>query len=119
MKSKFVLVSLVIVLVSGCSTTKHVDLMPEQLQHKISAGEVISIGDRVKIANRNNEVHEFKVTAITDQKILGEDIEIPINEVVGIETKGFSAGKTAAFAGGTVLLWAIIVAIALGGTIAI
>jgi hypothetical protein len=50
---------------------------------------------------------------------LGDDIEIPIEEVVAIETKEFSAGKTAALAGGTVLLWAIIVAVALGGTLAL
>jgi hypothetical protein len=51
--------------------------------------------------------------------MVGDDIEIPIEEVVAIETKEFSAGKTAALAGGTVLLWAIIVAIALGGTLAL
>lgn len=120
MNSKFVFAFLVIVLMSACSTMKPIEMTPEQLQQKISAGEVVSVGDAVKVATSNNEVYEFKVTAITDQQILGENIEIPINEVVGIETKEFSAGKTvAAVAGGTALLWAILVAITLGGALAV
>jgi hypothetical protein len=79
-------------------------MTPEQVQKKISEGEVIGVGDTVKIATSNGEVYNFKVTAVTNQQILGDE---------------FSAGKTAALAGGTVLLWAIIVAVALGGTLAL
>jgi hypothetical protein len=49
---------------------------------KISEGEVIGVGDTVKIATSNGEVYNFKVTAVTNQQILGDDIEIPIEEVV-------------------------------------
>jgi hypothetical protein len=119
MYSRFVSVFLCILLASGCSTVTPVEMTPEQVQKKISEGEVIGVGDTVKIATSNGEVYNFKVTAVTNQQILGDDIEIPIEEVVAIETKEFSAGKTAALAGGTVLLWAIIVAIALGGTLAL
>jgi capsular polysaccharide biosynthesis protein len=115
MYSRFVSVFLCILLASGCSTVTPVEMTPEQVQKKISIG----VGDTVKIATSNGEVYNFKVTAVTNQQILGDDIEIPIEEVVAIETKEFSAGKTAALAGGTVLLWAIIVAVALGGTLAL
>lgn len=119
MYSKFVTVFLFILLASGCSTVTPVEMTPEQVQQKISEGEVIGVGDTVKVVTSNGDVYNFKVTAVTNQQILGNDIEIPIEEVVAIETKEFSAGKTAALAGGTVVLWAIIVAVVLGGTLAL
>ena len=119
MFGKFISVSLVILLMSGCSTVKPVEMTPEQVQQKISAGELIAVGDKVKVATTDDEVYDFKVTAVTNQQILGDEIKIPIDKVVAIETKRFSAGKTAALAGGTVVLWAIIVAVALGGTLAL
>lgn len=119
MFGKLVSVFLVILLMSGCSTVTPVEMTPEQVQQKISTGEVIAVGDAVKVATSNGEIYNFKVTAITSQQILGDEVEIPIEEVVAIETREFSAGKTAALAGGTVLLWGIIVAVALGGSLAL
>ena len=119
MLGKFISVSLVILLMTGCSTVKPVEMTQEEVQQKISAGELIAVGDNVKVATTDGEVYDFKVTNVTNQQILGDDVEIPIGEVVAIETKEFSVGKTAALAGGTVVLWAIIVAVALGGTLAL
>ena len=113
---------LVLFLVGGCSTMKPIDMSPEEVQEKISAGEVLGVGDDVKLTTRDNAVHEFKVTSITDEQVLGDNIEIPIDDIVGIETKQFSAGRTvgaAAAAGGTVLLWIIIGALAFGGSLAL
>ncbi len=119
MHGKIVSVVLIILIVSGCSTMKPVEMPPDRVQQKISAGEVLSIGDKVKIATRDGEVHQFKVTEINDQQIQGDGIEIPIDEIVAVETKEFSLGKTAALTSGTVVLWALIVAAALGGTVAL
>ena len=119
MYGKLVSVFLLILLATGCSTLKPVEMTPQQLQQRISAGELISVGDTVKIATSKGEVHNFEVTDITDEQIRGDDIDIPIDEVVAVETREFSAGKTAALAGGTVAGWAILVAIALGGTLAL
>ena len=119
MFGKVMCVFLVILMMSGCSTVKPVEMTPEQVQQKISAGELIAIGDKIKVATTDGEVYDFKVTAVTNQQILGDEIKIPIDEVVAIETREFSAGKTAALAGGTVVLWAIIVAVALGGALAL
>ena len=119
MFGRFISVFLFILLASGCSTTKPVEMTPQEVQQKISAGELIAVGDKVKIATADGEVHEFEVTAVTSEQIQGDDIAIPIDDVVAIETKEFSAGKTAALAGGTVVVWAIIVAVLLGGTLAL
>ena len=119
MFSKFISAFLVMLLVSGCSTVKPVEMTPDQVQQKVSAGELIAVGDKVRVATSTGEVYDFKVTAVTNQQILGDGIQIPIEDVVAIETREFSVGKTAALAGGTVLLWAVIVAVALGGTLAL
>jgi hypothetical protein len=39
-----------ILLVTGCTSMKPVELSPDQLQDRISAGEVIHEGDTVRIA---------------------------------------------------------------------
>jgi hypothetical protein len=119
MFSKIVSVVLIILVTSGCSTVSPVEMTPEQVQQKISAGELIAVGDTIKVATSEGEVYDFKVTAVTNQQILGDEVEIPIEDIVAIETKEFSVGKTAALAGGTVVLWAIIVAVALGGSLAL
>ncbi len=117
MFSKFVSRFFVIFLVSGCSTLSPVEMTPEQVQEKISEGEVIRVGDTVRIATTDGEIHKLKVTAVTAQQIVGDDINIAIDDIVAVETPEFSAGKTAALAGGAVLMWAVIVAVALGGTL--
>ena len=101
----------------GCSTLSHVEMTPEQVQEKISEGEVIRVGDTVRITTTDGEILKFKVTAVTAQQIVGDDINIAIDDIVTVETREFSVGKTAALAGGTVLIWAVIMAAALGGTL--
>lgn len=112
-----VVVVMAVALVCGCSTMKPVEMPPEQVQQRISEGEIVEVGDTIKIATADDAVYKFKVTELTDLMIGGDGVDIPIDQVVAIETKEFSLGKTAAFAGGATVVWAIIVAAALGGTI--
>lgn len=108
---------LICLLTAGCSTLKPVEMPPDEVQRQISAGDLIAFGDTVKVATSDGDVTRFRVTGITDALILGDGVEVPIDEVVAVETKAFSVGKTAALAGGTVVLWAVIAAIVLGGTL--
>ena len=119
MFGKLICALLSILLMAACSTVKPIEMTPEQVQQKISAGEIVAVGDKVRVATSDGEVYNFKVTALTTQQIMGDEIKIPIDEVVAIGTREFSAGKTTALAGGTVVLWAIIVAVALGGSLAL
>ncbi len=119
MHGKIVSALLIILMVSGCTSMKPVEMSPDQVQQKIAAGEVLGVGDKVKIATSDDQIHKFKVTEVTDQKVRGDGIEVPIDEIVAVETKKFSLGKTAALTSGTVVLWAFIVAAALGGTVAL
>ena len=115
MKTLFIIV--VAASTFGCSTISPVEMTPEQVQEKISEGEVIRVGDTVRIATTDGEIHKFKVTAVTAQQIVGDDINIAIDDIVAVETREFSAGKTIGLAYGTALMLAVIMAVALGGTI--
>lgn len=112
-------VFLVILLMSGCSSVSPVEMTPEQIQEKISEGNIIRVGDTVSLSTKDGDTHTFEVTAVTQEQIAGEGVAIAIDDIIAVETREFSAGKTAALAGGAVLMWAIIVAVALGGTLAL
>ena len=104
---KLIPVLIATLVASGCTTLKPVEMSPEQLHGRISTGEVIQVGDTVKIATADGEKYKFKVTSITADHVSGKDIEIPIPDILAVQTREFSGGKTAALAGGAALLYAI------------
>lgn len=110
---KIILPIIVIFAVCGCSTLKPIDMSPEQLHDQISRGEIVKAGDSVRIVTIDGETHKFRVTAITSDQISGKDTTIPIANIVALETRVFSGGKTAALtAGSVVLLYVIAAAVA-------
>ncbi len=109
---KLISTIIVILVASGCSTLKPVEMSPEQLHERISMGEIIQVSDSVRIVTTDGDNHKFKVTAITADHITGKDIEILSPDIVAVETREFSGGKTAALAGSAVLLYAIVAAVA-------
>ena len=117
MDMKLILTLTAIIVVTGCTTLKPVELSPEQLHDRIYAGEVIHEGDSVKIITSDGKHHRFKVTAITDQSVVGKEIQLPIVDIVAVETKEFSGGKTAALAGGSYIVLAAIIIVGLGASL--
>ena len=99
---------LMLLIASGCTTSKPIELAPEQLQERISTEDIIQVGDNVNIVTSDGVSHKFKVTAITENHILGKDIEIPIMDIIALETRAFSGGKTSLLVGGTVL-WMVFI----------
>ncbi len=98
---------------SSCTTLKPVEMPPAQLHRTISAGGIIDVGDSVKIVTADGAIHKIRVSAVTADHITGNDIELPIADIVAVETREFSGGKTTALAAGSaVLLYAIAAAIA-------
>ncbi|MDH3752045.1 MAG: hypothetical protein OEU40_15780 [Gammaproteobacteria bacterium] len=99
---------LVILVASGCTTLKPAEMSLEQLHEQIFAGNIIEVGDSVKIVTADGAIHKFKVSAITANRITGKDIELPIADIVAVETREFSRGKTTALAAvGVVLAYVI------------
>ncbi len=110
---KFVSMMMIILLASGCTTLKPVEMSPEQLHEQISTGDVIKVGDSVKVVTADGAISKFKITAITAEHISGKDTELRIEDIVAVETREFSGGKTTALAvGGVVVLYGILGAVA-------
>ena len=106
---------IVLLICFGCSSLKPVKAPPEQLHERISAGEIVRPGDDVRIITTDGKYHEFHVTAVTadtisGKKTWGKKTAVQIADVVTVEVRGFSGGKTTLLAGGTVLFVMLIIA---------
>lgn len=101
---KLILLIIVIVLGSGCTSLTPVEMSPEQLHERIAVGDVVQVGSSVRIVTADGIDHKFKVTAISDERILGKDVEVNITDIVALETREFSAGKTTVLAGSSALV---------------
>jgi hypothetical protein len=99
-----------ILFVGGCTTLKPVEMSPELLQQHISEGEVFEVGDYAKIVTTDGVIHKFKVTGVSADEILGKGVEVPISDIVAVETREFSGGKTTALAVGSAAILYIIAA---------
>jgi len=98
---KYLTIVLMLLIASGCTTLKTVELEPEQLHEQISTGNIIQVGDKVQVVTSDGMRHEFKVKAITENRIVGKDIDIPIMDIVALEIRIPDDKKTAGlFMGG-------------------
>jgi hypothetical protein len=88
---------------SGCTSLKPIELSPEQLQNRIATEDIVKVGEIVKVVTSDGKTREFKVTEIREDHILGKDVDIPIKDIIALETREFSGGKTVALVGGTTL----------------
>jgi len=116
---RLISILLVLLVASACTSMKAVEMSPEQLQQKVSAGEIIKVGDSVQITTSDGRTDKFKVTAITADLVSGKNIQIPVTDILAVQTREFSGGKTTALtAGGLGLLYIIGGAIVAGAALA-
>ena len=105
---------------AGCTSLQTAEIPPNELHTQIRAGELISIGDRILVVTADGSEHKFKVTELDDTSIHGKDEIIRIDDIVALQTRELSAGKTALLAGGVgVGVYALFLAalIAAGGAL--
>jgi hypothetical protein len=88
---------------AACTTLRPIEGTPFDLQQHIAAGELLKSGDRVKIGTSDGQTHEFAVTAIHDGVIEGKNVALPIANVVAVDKRTTSVGKTAALIGAILL----------------
>ena len=112
---------LVIISQVGCTNLQPIEASAKTLQERIRQGEIIKVGDSVSIFTEDEKEHRFVVTGIDADEIHGEGappasydhrrgpvaeqrtlITIPIDSIVGVQTREFSVGKTAVLTGGIV-----------------
>lgn len=87
---------------------KTIDLPENELQSRIRAGELIDVGERVRLITSDGHEHDFLVTRVDDESIHGSSNQVQIDDVVAIKTRSVHAGKTALLAGGVVGVWAVV-----------
>ena len=108
---------LVIINLIGCTSLQTIEAPPDKLHEQIRRENLVKVGDKVRIITEDQKEHQFVVSAIYEDEIRGEDVTIPIDSIMTLETREFSTGKTVLLGvgiTGTVLLilTAILIAIA-------
>lgn len=98
----------------GCTSLRPIDLEPTELQHHISIRKIIKVGDKVKITTSKNQVLEFEVTAIDDSIISGNEVKIPISQIISLEKEEIDTINTLLLVG-TVII--IIYGVAVGSSL--
>lgn len=97
---RFYFLLIVFILNSGCTTMRPIEATPAELRHGISCGALLEIGDRVSIITSDDQTHRFAVAGVDAGFIEGKTESVPIDQVVHVEKRQFSRGKTAALVGG-------------------
>jgi hypothetical protein len=96
-------VTIVIFILSGCTTVKPMQLSRSEYSGCIILGDSIHSGDKVKITTRDGKKYELRVASVDDEYIKGKDIEIPIKDISQIDKRMFSIGKTLTLVGAIIL----------------
>jgi hypothetical protein len=81
------------------------------VQRMILSGDLALMGESIKVVTADGKSHQYRVTEVDTEKrlIRGKTMAVPVDEVVAIETKKISIGKTALLAGSSYLLIAMII----------
>jgi hypothetical protein len=91
-------ITIVAFIMAGCVTYKPVEISQPEVQERISLGELIHPGDKVRITNAENQQFEFEVISVEGGYIKGKDVEIAekdIAKIAKLEKSKTSLGKTA------------------------
>jgi hypothetical protein len=98
------ILALTLLLASGCTSLRPTEASPEDLQRMITQENLIKPGDRVRLVTADEAVHKFRVTRVDlDEGIVaGRAQAVPITEIVAVETREVSIGKTAVLTGGVI-----------------
>jgi len=80
---------LLIFLLIFTSCASHTDVYTDPMNIQ----SVIIPGDKVKIVTQDDQEIEFVVTEVTNEAIIGENIVVPLNDIIDMEQETVSAGK--------------------------
>ena len=98
----FSLIASFVFLTSACTTLQPIETPPEELHRQLAAGQLLEPGDRVRLVTKDEIVHKFRVSEIdvTNGLVVGHGKQVPIADIVAVETREVSVGKTALLVGG-------------------
>lgn len=88
---------------AACSTMNPVEMSPEEVQMKITSDDILPPGKRTKIVTSDGKIWNVRVARIdADAGAIETDSgNIRIAQIVAVETRDLSIGKTALLAAGS------------------
>jgi hypothetical protein len=101
---KQVILAIVVLLSCACTTLQPTAASPEELQHMITQENLLEPGDRVRLVTAEGAVFKFRVREIDleNGRVVGPKASVSIQDIVAVETREVSIGKTAVLTGGLV-----------------
>jgi hypothetical protein len=105
---------LLVLLVTACATVEPIEAPPEELRRLITEESLLEPGERVQLVTSDGVRHKFRVSAVDlDAGVVrGFEAEVPIADLVAVETRKVAVGRTAALAAGLYVGIGAIIAIA-------
>ena len=100
------------ILIAGCTTLQPIADNAVSLHTDLRSGEAVKPGDKVRVVTRDGLSRLLIVTALDKNKLKGHPegvetpgavITLPIDEIVFMEGRKVSVGKTAAYTSGFTL----------------
>lgn len=88
----------------GCISTQKFEKPPSVLQDAIRNGELVAPGQHVSIVTISRGELEFRVTEVDRNAIRGEELEIPIEDIVALRTRKIDFLASASLAAGWYVL---------------
>ena len=100
---------------SACTTLQPTEASPEELQRLILSEGLLEPGQRVRLVTADETVHQFRIDEISCERgvVIGNDETVPIAEIVAVDTREASVGRTALLAGGLAYGTLFVIAVAL------
>jgi hypothetical protein len=84
----------VVASLGGCVNIEKVHQPPGTLRENIRQGELIRAGDRIAVVSSSLGERIFVVTEVDQEAIRGKGIEVPIDDVVALETRALDPVRT-------------------------
>lgn len=113
---KMIFLSVLLILSNvACTTLEPADVPPDKLQEQLRNGVLVGAGDRVRLVTADEKVHKFRVKEINLEQdmVLGRKDGIPIEDILALETREVSVGRTTLLTGGVGIGVAALIAIAI------
>lgn len=116
---KLLVSALLILSCVACTTLESVAVPADELQSQLRAGMLVKPGDRVRLVTADETVHRFRVTEVSSEQgvVIGRNERVLMDEIVAVETREVSVGRTALLTGGVGVGAAILIAIAIAPAI--
>ena len=94
----------------GCTTLKPVAGSPAELRQRIAAGGLLWPGDRVVLTTTDGTRHKVAITGVASGSVQSKHGSIPIDQIVGVQKREFSVGKSVSLALGILVVGDAVVA---------